>query len=234
MVQRKNSAKTGRSYGLWFEIQVALATATVWALGRSLRVSWHQLELVESARERTAGRGIIFACWHQRLLPFCFTHRRRSISVLVSTHRDGELIARVLGNLGNDTVRGSSTRGGREALRQMAAESRTPYDLWFTPDGPRGPARELKPGLLVLARRSGRPVIPIANAVWPRVELSSWDRLHIPLPFARCAIVHGDPWWPDREMDAESIRKELEARLNEVTRVADSLVGAKPLTSASE
>lgn len=234
MSRRTSNALGRRSYGRWFEAQVALASATVWVLGRSLRITWHQLDLLESARERSAGRGIIYAFWHQRLLPLCFTHRRRSINVLVSTHRDGELIARVIGNLGFETVRGSSTRGGREALHEMTAKSRSAHDLGVTPDGPRGPARELKPGLLVLARRSGRPVVPLASAVWPRVELSSWDRFHIPLPFARCAITHGEPWWPERGMDAESMRAELEARINQVTRAADTLVGAKPLTSASE
>jgi lysophospholipid acyltransferase (LPLAT)-like uncharacterized protein len=212
------------SYGRWFELQVGAATALVWCLGRTLRVSWHGIHQLEMARRQASGGGIIYAFWHQRLLPFCFTHRRQNINVLVSTHRDGELIARVIGNLGFDSVRGSSTRGGRQAIREMANEKRRQFDLAVTPDGPRGPARVLKPGLLVLARRTGRPIVPIANAIWPRIEISSWDRFHIPVPFARCSIVHGEPWWPERGIDVETARMDLEVYLNELTREADRLV----------
>jgi lysophospholipid acyltransferase (LPLAT)-like uncharacterized protein len=224
-VSRQDNEIIGHSsHGTWFELQVAAATSLVWCLGRSLRVTWHGNDRLEHAREGAQGRGIIYAFWHQRLFPFCFTHRRQNINVLVSTHRDGELIARVIANLGFDTVRGSSTRGGREAVREMTVERRKPFDLAVTPDGPRGPARVLKPGLLVLARRTNRPIVPIANAVWPRVELSSWDRFHIPLPFARCSIVHGEPWWPERGVDADAVRIDLERRLSDATLEAETLV----------
>ena len=224
MSKQGNNTGGRRSYGAWFELQVAAATGIVWFLGRTLRVTWHGTDRLEHARKQASGRGVIYAFWHQRLLPFCFTHRRQDINVLVSTHRDGELIARVIGNLGFQSVRGSSTRGGREAVREMAADRRTPFDLAVTPDGPRGPARVLKPGLFVLARRTKRPIVPIANAVWPRIELSSWDRFHVPVPFSACSIVHGEPWWADREMDAESARTDLENRLNDITSEAEMLV----------
>jgi lysophospholipid acyltransferase (LPLAT)-like uncharacterized protein len=221
---RDNDTAVKASFGAWFELQVAAATGLVWCLGRSLRVTWHGNERLEEARRRAQGCGVIYAFWHQRLLPFCFTHRRQNINVLVSTHRDGELIARVIANMGFDTVRGSSTRGGREAVREMATDKRKQFDLAVTPDGPRGPARTLKPGLLVLARRTRRPIVPIANAVWPRFELSSWDKFHIPLPFAACSIVHGEPWWPERGVDSDTAQTDLENRINNVTREAERLV----------
>jgi hypothetical protein len=142
---------------------------------------------------------------------------------MVSTHRDGELITRVIGRLGFGAVRGSSTRRGAQALFGMAAEGKRGLDLAVTPDGPRGPRETLKPGLVVLARRTGRPVVPIANSTWPRIELRSWDHFHIPLPGARCVVVIGDPWYPGDAPSAslEDDRLEIERRLRLATEEAD-------------
>jgi lysophospholipid acyltransferase (LPLAT)-like uncharacterized protein len=198
--------------------------AFIHMLGRTLRVQWFDEQYVSEARGTTRG-GVIYAFWHQRLLPFCFTHRNRGIRVLISTHRDGEIIARTIERLGFGTVRGSSTRGGREALFGLINESRKGFDLAVTPDGPRGPRYFLKPGLVTVARKTGFPIIPIANSVWPRKELSSWDGFHIPLPFAKCIITHGKPVFVPQHGDREEIRRDLEDRVMDVTRRADSLLG---------
>ncbi len=228
MSVRRESGKQSKPYGLWFKTQVFLATGLVWSLGRSLRVSWHHESRLSDAREASGKKGVIYAFWHQRLLPFCFTHRRQGVNVLVSTHKDGEIIARLISNLGFRTVRGSSTRGGLRAFFEMASDNRQHFDIAVTPDGPRGPSKVLKPGLLLLARRTGRPVIPIANAVWPRIELRSWDRFHLPAPGARCSVVLGEPWWPTRNEhgSTEDARLDLEVRLKQITDEADELVGA--------
>jgi len=229
MSARTGSGKKANPHGLWFRTQILLATGLVWGLGRSLRVSWHHESRLCDAREASGGKGVIYAFWHQRLLPLCFTHRKQGINVLVSTHKDGEIIARVISNLGFGTVRGSSTRRGLKAFFEMVSDERQHFDLAVTPDGPKGPSKVLKPGLLLLARRTGRPVVPLANAVWPRIELRSWDRFHLPWPGARCSVVLGEPWWPDRNEhgSTEDARLDLELRLKRITDEADKLVGAR-------
>lgn len=217
-----------------FGAKVRAATGVLWGLGRSLRVTWYHEDALDDIGKKSPG-GVIYAFWHQRLLPFCYTHRQRGVCVLVSTHRDGELIAQVIERLGFDTIRGSSTRGGRKALHGMIALGRQGHDLAVTPDGPRGPRYVLKPGLVTLARMTGLPVIPIANAAWPRLELRSWDRFHVPSPGARCAVVLGRPWWPGEfgKDEREAARRQLELRLIETTAEADRLVGA-PIPMASD
>lgn len=214
------SARRGRM----FELRVRVGAAIVRTVGRTLRVRWHHAERVDQARRRYDS-GVLYIFWHQRLFPFCYTHRDQGIHVMVSTHRDGELIARIIDRLGFGTVRGSSTRQGLHALFGMAAQGRRGVDLAVTPDGPRGPREVLKAGTVVLARRSGLPVVPIANSTWPRMELRSWDRFHVPLPGARCAVVVGEPWWPEDASDrpAEEVRRDLEQRLNLTTAEADRL-----------
>ena len=196
-------------------------------IGITLRTRWFGLDHLDDARDRGPG-GVIYAFWHQRLLPFCFTHRNQGVQVLVSTHRDGEIIARTIQRLGFGTVRGSSTRGGREALFRMVHESREGHDLAVTPDGPRGPRYLLKPGLVIIARKTGLPVVPIANAVWPRKELTSWDGFHVPFPFGKCVIIHGEPVFVPPYGDREEIRKDLEQRLIEITEKADLILREGP------
>ena len=214
----------GGSHGRWFDLQVCMGVGFIRALGATLRVKWYHPERASQARG-LGGSGVLYVFWHQRLLPFCFTHRSQGVQVMVSTHRDGELITQIISRLGFGAVRGSSTRHGRQALFGMSVESRRGLDLAVTPDGPRGPRHVLKPGTVILARRTGRPVVPIANSTWPRVELSSWDRFHVPLPGARCAVVVGDPWFPSdpsvRSLDDD--RRDLEGRLKTVTDEADRL-----------
>lgn len=210
--------------GRWLGLKVAAGVATLRLLGPTWRVRWVGLDRVEQARR--AGNGaVIYAFWHQRMLPFCYTHRGQGIQVMVSTHRDGELIARVIHALGFGTVRGSSTRGGLKALFGMATQGRVGFDLAVTPDGPRGPRHVVKPGVVLLAWRTGLPVVPAANATWPRFELGSWDAFHVPWPWARCVVVMGEPWFAKdpRQASWEVQRRELEDRLHQVTREAERL-----------
>jgi len=213
-----------RSYGRWFDLQVRLGVWFIRGLGTTLRIRWHHAERASQARE-LGGSGVLYVFWHQRLLPFCFTHRAQGVQVMVSTHRDGELITQIISRLGFGAVRGSSTRHGIQALFGMSAEGKRGVDLAVTPDGPRGPREVLKPGTVILARRTRRPVVPIANGTWPRIELASWDRFHIPLPGARCAVVVGQPWFPGSPSDRslEDDRRDLEDRLLMVTAEADRL-----------
>jgi lysophospholipid acyltransferase (LPLAT)-like uncharacterized protein len=151
------------------------------------------------------------------------------VTALLSQHRDAEIAARALGRLGIDTVRGSSTRGWAGALRGLLAARARGEDLAIVPDGPRGPRREVKDGVVQLARATGLPVVPFGAAAWPARRLGSWDRMMLPRPFARVALVGGAPLVIPRDADAaaqDAARATVQATLEDLTRRAEAAVGA--------
>jgi len=182
---------SGGRYPWWLEPASAAGAMLVRLLGATWRVDRGGLTAFDAAIGR--GERCIFAFWHARLLPLVWTHRGRGIMVLVSRHRDGELITRIIERLGFATARGSSTRGGEEGLMDMLRRAQEDRLLAITPDGPRGPAGALKPGIVYLASRSGVPIVPIATASRRCWKLRSWDRFRIPLPFTRVVVAYGAP-----------------------------------------
>ena len=178
---------------------------------------WDELD-----RERG---GVIFAFWHSRLLLMSYASRGREVAVLISRHRDGEIISRIIARLGYSSVRGSSTRGGATALRRMPRLVRDGKDLAITPDGPRGPSCRVQPGVILAARLSGRPVLPVTFASEHFHSFGSWDRFQVPRPFSRGVFVWGEPLRVSREDDLEERRQTLEDSLNAITRRADDWFG---------
>jgi hypothetical protein len=208
-----------------------LTAVAVRALGATLRLRSEGLEPLEPLW--AARRPLIYAVWHARILMVPWlnarlvrAHAARPARVLASHSRDGELVARWVTRFGLRVVRGSSSRGGAEALRELTAALRAGEDVAVVPDGPRGPREELQPGVVVLAALTGAPVVPVGFAAWPARRLASWDRFMVPLPFARAAAVFGKPFAVAREADRETARADLERALREVTESADRLVGA--------
>ena len=143
--------------------------------------------------ERAAGRPIILAFWHGEMLPMLAVHKNEGISVLISSHRDGEIIAQITERFGCRNVRGSSSRGGGRALLGLIRELESGHDVAVTPDGPRGPAKSFAPGALVAAQRTRSAIVPMAARASSAWRLRSWDRFLIPKPFARVTVVHGAP-----------------------------------------
>ena len=144
-------------------------------------------------RMRAERKPWVFALWHAVLLPVAYKHSNEGVAVLVSQHRDGELIARVLAAWGNGTVRGSTTRGGSRALLAMIKELEQGVPVAVTPDGPKGPALTFQPGALIAAQRAAVPVIAIAVHADRAWRLRSWDRFVIPKFFARVTFAYGEP-----------------------------------------
>lgn len=135
----------------------------------------------------------VYALWHEHLLPLALLHRGEGAVALVSRHRDGEILARVLDGLGYRTARGSSTRGGDSGLREMIRAGREGTPLAFTPDGPRGPARTCKPGVVRAAAATGMPVVPTGAAASSGRRLGSWDDFLVPAPGATVCVSRGAP-----------------------------------------
>jgi lysophospholipid acyltransferase (LPLAT)-like uncharacterized protein len=178
--------------------------------------------------ELRAGGRCIYAFWHARLFPLVFTHRGREIAVLISRHRDGEWIARVIEAMGFRTARGSSTRGGKVGVLGMLQLAERGHQLAITPDGPRGPAGRVKPGLVYLAGRTGWPIVPVATAADRAWVFGSWDRFRVPQPFARVHVAYGAPLTVPACVDgdeAESWRCRIEESLESLTRRAAAAVG---------
>ena len=207
-----------------------VAAVAVRALGATLRLTEQGVESMQALW--AAGQPLIYAAWHGRILMIPWLNVRlgrtrgaRAVRVLTSRSHDGELVARWIARFGLSVVRGSSSRGGAEALRALAAAVRAGQDVAVVPDGPRGPRERLQAGLVVLAATTGAPVVPLAFAARPAHRLASWDRFLVPLPFARAAVVFGAATTVPRGADRERARVDLERALREVTATADRLVG---------
>ncbi len=143
---------------------------------------------------RAAGKPFIFTLWHGHLLPLTWSRRGEGITVMISEHRDGEIIARIVEGWGYRTVRGSTSRGAGRALLGMVRELESGKEFAITPDGPRGPAGVAQGGVLLASQRANAPVVPM-RADCPRAwHLGSWDRFMVPKPFARVTITYGEPW----------------------------------------
>ena len=166
-----------------------------------------------------AGERLIIAFWHEQLVLMpCFGWWPR-LCIMISQHRDGELIARAVRPLGIEAVRGSSTRGGRGALRKILQAYQQGASLAWTPDGPRGPRRVAKSGVIHTARATGAMIVPVAAAArWQR-RLGSWDRMIVPWPGSRLVFVVGAPIRVAHAAspeDVEAARATLERELERV------------------
>jgi lysophospholipid acyltransferase (LPLAT)-like uncharacterized protein len=135
----------------------------------------------------------IFALWHGHLLPLLWHHRDEGVRVLISEHRDGEIVARAAESLGYGLIRGSTTRGADRALISLVRELQAGHEVAITPDGPKGPAEKFAPGALIAAQRSGSFILPVAASASRSWRLKSWDRFMIPKPFARVTVAYGPP-----------------------------------------
>jgi lysophospholipid acyltransferase (LPLAT)-like uncharacterized protein len=176
-----------------WKLSLAIRLGT-WVL-RGLASTWRYRVVNESSyRTRHANREpFIFAFWHGQLLPLLYLHRGQGVAIVISSHRDGELVAGVAERLGMRAIRGSSTRGAARALLGIVRELESGGEVAITPDGPRGPARQFAAGALVAAQRARAPVIGIGVSASRAWHLRSWDRFMIPKPFARVNVAYSAP-----------------------------------------
>ncbi len=155
--------------------------------------------------------------------------------MLISGHRDGQLIARTVGYFGIDTIEGSSSKGGTAALRTMVRFLKLGEYVGITPDGPRGPRMRVGGAIVGMARLSGVPIIPVAYATNKRKILGSWDKFIIAKPFGRGVIVGGEPIEVagDADEDAlEAARLDVENALTAITNEADGLCDVETVAPA--
>jgi lysophospholipid acyltransferase (LPLAT)-like uncharacterized protein len=148
----------------------------------------------------------LYTFWHENMLLPAHHFGGYNIHVLISKHADGQLIAETIHRLGFHTVRGSSSRGGIEAAREILKLGQT-CQVVITPDGPRGPRRQFQPGAIYLASRTGLPLIPVGIAFDRPWRFKSWDRFAMPKPFRRAILTSTDPIAVPRDADKDTLER---------------------------
>jgi len=151
---------------------------------------WHRL--------RDGGQPFIFLLWHEALLPLLWWHRGQQIAIVVSDGLEGRYLASYASRIGYRPVIGSSSRGAVAALRGAIRALRSGDSVAFTPDGPRGPRRGIKPGIVRAAQRSGAAILPLHAVPAKAWSLRSWDQMVVPKPFSRVDVVYGEPFAVER------------------------------------
>ncbi|MGB5173390.1 MAG: lysophospholipid acyltransferase family protein [Thermoanaerobaculia bacterium] len=213
-----------RRFVEWFAIHVFGGLILPLVI-RSWRV---EFDLPPHLKQLRDGHKVILAFWHNRQIGLIrVADELRPVKVLISRHGDGEIIARIVARFGIGSVRGSSTRGGKAAVRQLVSASRQSH-LAITPDGPVGPRYHAKHGVALVAALTGLPVTWISWSTDRAWRFKSWDRFILPKPFARIRYRVEGTVEIDRNAGAEEIeagRLEIESRLNALTATLDREMG---------
>jgi hypothetical protein len=195
----------------------------------TMRLEYRGREVLDGLRREPGN--YVLAFWHSRFAMMPYVYPGGKITVLSSTHRDSEYLARILVRFGLDLSKGSSTRGGTQGMRDILRKVRAGYDVGFTPDGPKGPRHRVKMGVVTTARLTGLPVVPVAFSAFPAGRLRSWDRTLLPRPFTRGLFLYGDPIVVPRGAtgeEEERFRLALEEALDRITDDADRATGLAP------
>jgi lysophospholipid acyltransferase (LPLAT)-like uncharacterized protein len=199
---------------------------TIRSLARTWRIRVVHREPVDALR--ASGAPLAFAFWHGQMLPLLFQHRDEGVAILISSHRDGEIITRIAHRFGYRSVRGSTSRGGGRALLGLVRELEAGGEVAVTPDGPRGPAEKFAPGALIAAQRANAWIVPVAAVADHAWRLKSWDRFLVPKPFARVTVAYGEPTQvlATTARDAELEAGRFEALLADAAARARDAAGA--------
>lgn len=167
-----------------------------------------------------SGKGVILSVWHGQLWFPTYYWRNRGYVGLASESRDGEYITEVMEKLGWDMVRGSASRGGSRSLIKLIRRLRRGEVVGITPDGPTGPRREVKPGIIYLAQKTDSIIIPIGVAFRKKKMFSSWDRFELPCPLTKAGLVLGNPLEVNEKELTEEKLFDYSNKLEEKTSLA--------------
>jgi hypothetical protein len=206
-----------------------LAVPAARALARSWRIEVVRPENWTAALED--GRALVITSWHEALLPVLWQHRDQGVAAVISAAGDGQRLQAFTRSIGYKVIAGSSSRGGARALLAAVRALQDGVSVGFTPDGPRGPKRVLKPGVVLAAQRGNGLIVPVHASAEPAWRVGSWDAMLVPKPFARVRIAYGAPFTVG---PGAAARGEAEARvtaaLEEVTRLSECPDAAATLT----
>ncbi|MBD3272645.1 MAG: DUF374 domain-containing protein [Elusimicrobia bacterium] len=166
----------------------------------------------------------IYALWHGKQFFLSYARRMDPVDMLISESKDGELIARTIKYFGMGSVRGSSSRGGARALIRLKQHLEHGRLVGLTPDGPKGPLHAVQPGIIYLAQKTKRPIIPITFAAKrKKIFNQGWDEYHVPYPFNRIVVMAGTPLIVRDTQPVDDAARTLEKQLNLIDEQADRL-----------
>lgn len=223
----------GSPFKVWVQFRLVplLAAQLVKLLSYTLRVTYVGREAVDGLV--TGDRRFILTFWHRRLvmMPLAYPFRRpgKGVAILSSDSKDGERSAATWRHFGIHAVRGTASDDGAKALVRMIKAVKEGWDFGITPDGPKGPRQQLKPGVVALARKTGAAIVPVCVAYDRAWTLKTWDGLVIPKPFASCVVRYGAP-----RLAADTDEAALEAELNGLEAWASGEEKLKPVMNGDE
>lgn len=195
-----------KSFKSWFLLR--LSFFLLWLFHKSYRYERVNLEYFKEAQASTSNGNYAIASWHNNCLAGILSHAKHKICLMVSRSFDGEFVAFLAKNIGMTSVRGSSSRGGKEALQGLIEEVQEGWAAAFTVDGPRGPYKQVKAGVISLAAKTGAPIQPVCAVGEKQWVLhKSWDKFRIPKPFSRVAVVYGKPIFVSETLDEDQFEK---------------------------
>jgi lysophospholipid acyltransferase (LPLAT)-like uncharacterized protein len=193
-----------------------LAYVLLGTMHHLLRVRHVRVHHLENAPQH------VIAFWHECIVQALYSRWRKPTITISSESKDGDIMVRVMKLYGvHDPARGSSTRGGTKALRHVLRATREGINIAVTPDGPRGPRRVVKEGVVYIAQVSGLPIVPFHFTARNKKRLRSWDQMIIPVPFSKAIYLYGEPIFVPRDGDAEEWRGRVEHAMNELAEQAE-------------
>jgi lysophospholipid acyltransferase (LPLAT)-like uncharacterized protein len=214
------------AYSLKQKIAIHLAERAFYLLIKFVGVTiryeiegWDNFEQIERG-----GKIPIYCFWHDRIFAGTYFFRNRGIVVITSQSFDGEYIARFIRRFGYGAVRGSSTRGGTGALIEMIRLMKRGLPMGFTVDGPKGPRYVAKSGAVLLAKKTGNPLMPFVVETEKFWTIKSWDKLRIPKPFTRARVFIAEPVYvaaEASEIEVENKRLELQRKLDAAVKLGE-------------
>lgn len=197
-----------------------LVLGTMTFIGRTVRLKY--VERVPLPRP------CIMCGWHGRSVLFAWKFRHSGVGVIISQSNDGEIQSRCYSAMGYEIIRGSTKRGGVQALLEAIKMLKRGTSLAITPDGPRGPSQECQPGIIRMAQKSGAPIVPAISTARPAFFAKSWDRFLVPIPFGRGVVLTGEPIHVPAdatEEELERIRVRVQEAITAIQADADRMVG---------
>lgn len=191
-------------------------------LCKTLRVTVKNGETLEQLAEEN--KNFIVAFWHGTMLLPWYLNRNKNIAALISKSKDGDLLARLLKSWNYQVIRGSSSSGGEIALGIMIDYAKNNNSIAITPDGPRGPAKKLKAGAVVTAKKSGLPLVLIGVGYKNKRVLRNWDSFQVPAFFSKAKAVYSQTFYIDKNLDYNGTSEMInicETKLNELQTEAE-------------
>ncbi|OVE77427.1 hypothetical protein BVX98_02695 [bacterium F11] len=212
--------KVKKNHATWIHSLVSfLGTGFLYLVGKTTLVK--KVDDPAYLEYRRLKKPIIYALWHNTQVFLAYAHRGERVFIMVSRSRDGEYIAQVMKHMRLIPVRGSTTRGGDQALREVIRLLEEGKQVGFTPDGPKGPPQTVHGGVVMAAKMSGCPLVPTTVRHRRKIVFNSWDKFMLPLPFGRTILGHGKPVLINKETSDEDAKEIIRKGLNQIEKESD-------------